>query len=118
MNWLKLNSEEQLNDMLDESGSKPLIIYKHSTRCATSAMTFNRLNRTIEAEDIKNKNTCFLDIIKYRDLSNRIADYFNVGHQSPQILLIKDKNCIYHDSHFGINGNELKEQINKVLGAN
>lgn len=115
MEWIKLSSEDQLGDLVEASHSKPLVIYKHSTRCSISALTFDRLNRGLGHNNVGNTNTCFLDIIKHRELSNKIANDFNVRHQSPQILLIKSQNCTYHDSHFGISGDELKRQINKVM---
>ena len=52
----------------------------------------------------------FLDLIKYRSVSNRIADDFKVYHESPQILVIKNGECIYDESHSGIEMEEIVEQ--------
>lgn len=48
----------------------------------------------------------FLDLIKYRDLSNKIAQDFSVYHESPQMLLIKDGECILDQSHGSISVDE------------
>lgn len=48
----------------------------------------------------------FLDLIKYRDISNQIAEDFQVYHESPQMLLIKDGECILDQSHGSISVDE------------
>ncbi len=60
------------------------------------------------------QNTLFyyLDILRYRPVSNRIAEDFSVYHESPQILLIKNGECTYDESHNGISMADIAEQIN------
>jgi bacillithiol system protein YtxJ len=53
----------------------------------------------------------FLDLIQYRDISNRIAERFNVKHQSPQILIIKSGQSIYDASHYNINVEDMLENL-------
>jgi bacillithiol system protein YtxJ len=53
----------------------------------------------------------FLDLISFRDISNKIAEQFHVHHESPQILLIKNGECIYETSHGEISAEDLAEQI-------
>jgi bacillithiol system protein YtxJ len=49
----------------------------------------------------------YLDLLNHRDISNAIAERFDVVHQSPQVVLIKDGKVIDHASHEGINALEL-----------
>jgi bacillithiol system protein YtxJ len=51
-----------------------------------------------------------LDLKQYRSISNQIAEKFQVHHESPQVLLIKKGECIYDESHYGIQMDELVEQ--------
>lgn len=53
----------------------------------------------------------FLDIINHRDISNQIAQDFQVHHQSPQLLLIKDGECILDQSHSGISLEEALSEL-------
>jgi bacillithiol system protein YtxJ len=46
--------------------------------------------------------------LNFRAISNEIATFFQVHHESPQLLLIKDGECIYDESHYGIMMDELK----------
>ena len=107
MNWHTLTSEEQLEQVKLASNTKPQLLFKHSTRCSISSMALNRLNR--EA-DFPNVDFHLLDLIAYRNVSKKIADDFEVEHQSPQILLIKNGLCIFDESHGGINMQEIIEQ--------
>lgn len=107
MNWIKLTEEAQLETIIEESKHQPVIIFKHSTRCGTSEMAKMRLERAAQPEDIR---FYFLDLIKYRSLSNRVAEMFDVWHESPQILLIKNGECTYDDSHIGISMEDIIEQ--------
>jgi bacillithiol system protein YtxJ len=107
MKWISLTTEEQLDQILAKSAEKPQVIFKHSTRCSTSAMVLNRLERSEAPSHI---DFYFLDLIAYRSLSNKIAEKLNVYHESPQVLLIRNGECIYDESHMAISMDELTEQ--------
>ncbi len=110
MNWIDLSDQNQLEDIREKSTQKPQVIFKHSTRCSISSMALNRLERENQPEDI---DFYFLDLLKYRLLSTGVSEYFNVQHESPQILLIKNRACIYDESHQGINMQEIIEEAAK-----
>ena len=108
MHWIQLTREEQLSEIRKISNTKPQIIFKHSTRCSVSTMALNRLERTYNALDA---DFYFLDLLTYRNISNKIAEEFNVYHESPQVLVIINENCVYDESHSGINMDEIEEQV-------
>ncbi len=107
--WRELKSVESLSIISEESKSKPVIIFKHSTRCSTSALALNRLERNWNKDEMNDLNPFLLDVIRYRDISNYIEASFQITHQSPQVLIIKNGICVYDQSHFGINYDELKK---------
>lgn len=109
INWIALTSLEQLDQIETESKDKQILIFKHSTRCSISKMALKQFEREFDL-DSKVK-AYFLDLIAYRDVSNEIASRFDVIHQSPQLLLIKDGKCIYHVSHSDIDAEALKSKI-------
>lgn len=102
MNWINLESESQLNDILKVSLSQTILIFKHSTRCSISDSAKNRLERQWNSEKANNVNVYYLDLIAFRSVSNAIASKLNIEHQSPQVLLIKNENCVYDASHLNI----------------
>lgn len=109
MNWIDLTKESQIAEIKEQSKVNPQLIFKHSTRCSISGVAKSRLERSKQPEQI---DFYFLDLIKNRDISNKIAEEFSVFHESPQVLLIKDGKCIYDESHSGISMDEIEEQAN------
>ncbi|MCY7421281.1 MAG: bacillithiol system redox-active protein YtxJ [Chitinophagaceae bacterium] len=108
MNWIKLNSLQQLEEIKQKSNDKPQVIFKHSTRCSVSSMAKNRLERKEFPEEA---DFYYLDLIANRSISLKIEEDFKVYHESPQILVIKNGECVYDESHSGINMDEIKEQV-------
>lgn len=53
----------------------------------------------------------YLDLKAYRAISNEIAARFQVWHESPQIILIKNGTAVYNASHSGVNAHLLKEKV-------
>lgn len=111
MNWNKLEHISQIEQIKAESINQPVIIFKHSTRCSISAMVWDRLKRNWKSEDNKRLTPYYLDLIKYRDLSNFIAKEFGVYHESPQVIIVKDGQATYDISHMGINYQEILDQL-------
>ena len=108
MNWIDLSSEEQLRQLNNNSAHKPQIIYKHSTRCSISTIVKNRIDRNTQPDGV---DFYFLDIISHRQISNRIADEYDVRHESPQLLVIRDGKCIYDESHTSIHMDEIESVL-------
>jgi bacillithiol system protein YtxJ len=107
MDWISLNKAEQIEQLVADSKTVPQVIFKHSTRCGTSAMVLSRLERSKELPAAK---YYFLDLLSNRQLSNLVADRFKVEHESPQLLLIRNGECVYEESHMGISVEDLTEQ--------
>ena len=108
MHWIHLTDEEQLKQILTKSQIRPQVIFKHSTRCSISAVALQRLQKVSQPSDI---DFYFLDLLNYRNLSNRIAEQFGVNHESPQVLVIRDAECVYDESHMGISMNEILDHV-------
>jgi bacillithiol system protein YtxJ len=108
MNWIQLTGMNQLEEIKEKSRQKPQVIFKHSSRCSISSMAKGRLERSTAPNDAE---FYFLDLITYRDISNRIAKDFHVYHESPQIIVIKNGECVYDESHGSITMDDIKEQV-------
>ncbi len=110
MDWKELSTEDQLDELKERSAHTPQLIFKHSTRCATSSMAKSRLERSAIPPGVEFN---FLDLIKYRKVSNKVETDFKVAHESPQVLLIRNGECVYEESHSGIMMDEIMEQVQK-----
>jgi bacillithiol system protein YtxJ len=114
MTWQDLTNDQQLETIKEDSHKAPVLIFKHSTRCSTSAMVLDRLERKWKDSDMAPVTAYFLDLLQYRPVSDKIQSTFYVQHESPQVLLIKDGRCIYHASHIDISYDEIKQQAATV----
>lgn len=108
MNWIDLNSVQQLADIKELSKTRPQVIFKHSTRCSISSMAKSRLERS---EQPDTGDFYYLDLIKHRSISDKIAEDFAVTHESPQVLVIKNTECVFEESHSGIDMDEIAVQM-------
>ena len=103
MEWTKLETADQLNDIKNKPGYS--LIFKHSTRCSISMMAKRRFEMDWDSLPA-DMPVYFLDLIQHRDISNKIAQDFLVHHESPQMLVIKDGECILDQSHGSISVDE------------
>jgi len=108
--WHPLEDESQLQYVIEESHERDVLIYKHSTRCGISGMALNRLERGWK-EELNHVKAYFLDLIAYRNLSNEIAQRFEVYHESPQIIIIRSGKAIHDESHMGISAETIEQAI-------
>lgn len=109
INWIPLTDLGQLNEIIQVSHEKPIIIFKHSTRCSVSRMALKQFENEFDLDT--KVETYFLDLLEHRDISSEIANRFDVFHQSPQLLLIKDGKSVYNASHSAIDALELKTLV-------
>lgn len=110
--WEALTEEEQLDEIQEESRERTVVIFKHSTRCGISRMVLRNFETSFQMEQGDDHKMYFLDLIANRDISNEVARRFGVTHQSPQVIVIKEGNVVYHASHQSIDAAEVESCIN------
>ena len=113
MEWISLTTELQLEEITKLSFStsiKGILLFKHSIRCSISSMALNRLERAW-AEPVETIPVYLLDLLKYNAVSHKVAQLYNVAHASPQVLVIKNGECIYTASHSEINASEILSTV-------
>tara|TARA_R110002012_G_scaffold322096_1_gene555361 strand:- start:49684 stop:50079 length:396 start_codon:yes stop_codon:yes gene_type:complete len=100
--WIALTSLDQLEELGKKSNGKPQFIFKHSTTCGISRMVMNTFKQTYDISKDQ-ADLYYLDLHSYREVSNEVARKFQVIHQSPQLLVIKNGTAVAHASHGAIN---------------
>ena len=108
--WIPLKSLEDLETIKEQSKSETLLIFKHSTRCGISRMVKQRFEGLF-GEAISNMKVYYLDVLNYRDISNAVGRVFEIEHQSPQLLIIKNEVAILSLSHHDIITTPIKKYI-------
>lgn len=108
--WIPLTSEDQLIEIEQNSSKRPQIIFKHSTTCGISSMVLRSFKNSYSLGD-NQADLYFLDLRRYRQVSNEVANKFKVYHQSPQVLIIKNGTAVANESHGGITSLDLSRYI-------
>ncbi|MGB3608498.1 MAG: bacillithiol system redox-active protein YtxJ [Psychroserpens sp.] len=105
--WQALTDVAQLDDIEKRSQSKAQVIFKHSTTCGISKMAMRQFVGSYDLD--ANLDLYYLDLLNYREVSNEVGYKFQVIHQSPQLLVIKNGTAVAHGSHGGVNEIELSK---------
>lgn len=108
--WIPLVTTEQLRDIGKDSQERPQVIFKHSTTCGTSRMALNRFTARYNIPDGR-LNLYFLDLKSYREVSNEVSKVFDIVHESPQLLIVKEGKVVAHASHWEIAELDLDKTI-------
>lgn len=108
-NWKNIESETHFFEILEKSVNRPQLIFKHSTTCGVSGHAEMKL---IDGTEQLNAHADFnyLDLLQYRSISNLIASELRVTHQSPQIIVVINKQPVYTVTHNAID-------VKKILNA-
>ena len=110
MPWKRLQSMEQLEQIQKQSIERPVVIFKHSTRCGISSMTLRRFEKEYDVPE-GSIELYYLDLLSFREISNEVAGRFQVWHQSPQILIIRNGQTVAHASHHGIQAGMIHQYV-------
>lgn len=103
-------SEDSLNDILERSKKVTQLIYKHSNRCSVCFFTKGEIE-SVAADIADGADLYFVDVIKQREISNRIASELGVQHESPQLICIEDEMAVWHFSHNNIQADRILEKF-------
>lgn len=107
MNWITLNKKDQILEIENASGVS--VIYKHSPRCVVSMMAYKKLKSEFPEFNHMEIPVYIVDVVSNRSESQEIASTFDVRHESPQLLVIKNGKSIYNASHEDVTFEPLTE---------
>ena len=98
MNWIEIENIDSFNRLSNEMKSlsnKPYILFKHSTRCSVSKMAYKMMENSWKGD----APIYLIKVVENRPVSNLVAEKYNIVHESPQVLVIRNGECIHDASH-------------------
>ncbi|TMM31275.1 bacillithiol system redox-active protein YtxJ [Polaribacter aestuariivivens] len=101
LNWIPLTTLEQLDEIKAQSKTSTVLIFKHSTRCGISSMVIKQFEKLF-TEEHQNLKVYYLDLLNYRNISDEVGYIFQVMHQSPQLIVVKNGVSVHNASHYDI----------------
>jgi len=111
--WREISASSELKGIDEASYEKIQFIYKHSSRCATSYFALRNL-QDLSEEIRKVADLYIVDVIGQRSLSNEISSHYDVRHESPQVILIREGRVGWNGSHGEVRSDVIKEVIEKI----
>ena len=105
----KIDSIGEFDQLIEEG--KPFFFVKHSLTCPISHEAFNESKSFDADSDIPGY---YLAVQESRELSNYIADKFNIKHESPQAFFIINGEAAWNASHWAITKSALNKAIEEV----
>ena len=101
VNWIPLNSLEQIKTIKELSKSETILVFKHSTRCGISGIVIKRFENLFDSS-MNNIKVYYLDLLNFRAISDEVGYSFQAEHQSPQLLIIRNEVAVLNVSHYDI----------------
>lgn len=101
LNWKVLDDKMQIDHAIEASNEKPVVIFKHSTRCGISRMVLNQFQNNADFDEDR-VLLLYLDLLAHRDISDEISNRFGILHQSPQLIILRNEEVVHHSSHSAI----------------
>jgi len=108
--WQEITTVAQLNAIAEASKTKVQAIFKHSTRCGISRMVITNFEKSFDLTEDQ-VDLYYLDLLNHRDISSEIAAKFQVFHESPQFIVIRNGATVHHASHSAITPQVLHQFI-------
>ena len=105
--FIELNEVQQLDELLNQSAEQPVILFKHSNSCVISARARRQM---VKLE----KPVAIIIVQKARPLSNEIASRFELQHETPQVLIVRDGKLAWSASHFRITTDAVTQAVEEA----
>ena len=110
-NLIKLDTLDKLQAAIEESRIRPVLLFKHSSSCGISAGVFREVSLVDSEINIVVVQTD-------RQISNEIERHTGIKHQSPQAIVLKNGEAVYHASHYDITADDINTHLNDRTGSN
>lgn len=108
--WNPIETMQDLDAAEAISKERTVVLFKHSTRCSISRFVLKQFENTFDFPN-QDVELYFLDLIEFRSISNEIASRYNVVHQSPQLIVLKNGKSVFDASHESIDAVSIKQYI-------
>ena len=112
--WVQLESEDAVEEVFAASGGRIHLILKHSQSCAVSFFAKQNLD-SVPLEEWPEMDRSMVEVVRFRPISQYIAQKTSVRHESPQVLVIANREVIFHASHSEVNKVNIQQAYKKAL---
>ena len=105
---------EEFDRLLAASSERPLLLFKYSATCGTSAQALDELFAHLN-EHPADATYAIVTVQTHRAVSNAIAGTLGIRHETPQMLLIRDRRVVWSASHYRVTAEAVERALQDVL---
>jgi len=106
-----LTSPDTWTAALEASDDHPVVVFKHSSACPTSARAEREMSGL--AEDLEYP-VYRVVVQKHREVSDAIAQETGVRHETPQVLLLADRSVVFDTSHHRVKADRVRDELSAL----
>lgn len=97
---VRLQTVDELESLIAKSYEAPVMIFKHSLICPISSAAYGEFERYLAARPAEDQVVhALVEIQNARPVSNAVAERTGVRHESPQALVLRGGQVVWHESH-------------------
>lgn len=112
-----LRQLSDLDQLLDDSAHRPVLLFKHSYACGTSAEALDELIAHLDEQRRHDTDYAVVTVQTHRDISNAVSARLGIRHETPQALLIRDRRVVWSASHFRVTADAVARAIETHVAA-
>ena len=96
--FFRIDDRATLENLLNDSKQKPVIVFKHSNACGVSSRAYREMEKVDEQVNI-------LEVQTAREISRELESLTGVRHETPQVIVLRDRKAVWNASHFDVTAN-------------
>ncbi|MFK7953048.1 MAG: monothiol bacilliredoxin BrxC family protein [Ekhidna sp.] len=107
LNWKSLSTIKEFDQLIENSRSKPALVFKHRP----SSQESSKVKEMLEQDWIFTPDQLDLfivDVMKDKDVASEVTENAGVMNEYPQVLLFADGVTMYDESHEMINVKKIR----------
>lgn len=93
--FIEIADVPSLDQFMASSNGSSAILFKHSDTCGVSARAYREMSQLSQPVGL-------ITVQRARAVSNEIEKRWQVSHETPQVLIVRDGKVIWDASHFQI----------------
>lgn len=102
--FLELDTIERLDELIAESHTRPVLVFKHSSTCGISHDVLSQM-------EVLDHEIHVIVVQESRAISNAVEQRLGTRHASPQAFVLRDGKPVYHATHYGIDAERILEHL-------
>lgn len=106
----------ELDQVLADTARRPLLLFKHSLTCGTSAEALDELRSHMDASG-HDVHYAMVTVQRHRDVSQEVARRLGIRHETPQALLVRHGRVVWSASHFRLTAASVDRAIAELTGT-